>query len=80
MSNSIGDVLTGDMEKLSSKLKALHNTILTLYAELENENVEQQALDAVECIGFCVNDIKNSLDKELEEQYNKTWAEITHVS
>lgn len=61
-----------EMKKTSSKLKALHNTILSLYAELESENIEQQALDVVECIGFCVNDIKNSIDKEMEEQYNKT--------
>ena len=49
------------------KLKALHNTILSLYVELENEKVEQQALDAIECIGFCVNDIKNSIEKEMDK-------------
>ena len=60
------------IKKLSLKLKALHNTIVSLYAVLESENVESQALDAIECIGFCVNDIKNSFDRELEEEYNKT--------
>lgn len=55
------------MKKISSKLGALHNTILSLYAELESENMEQQALDVIECIGFCVNDIKNGVDGVLKE-------------
>ena len=61
-----------EKKKISSKLGALHNTILSLYAALESENVEQQALDAVECIGFCVNDIKNDIDNKWKEHYNKT--------
>ena len=56
-----------EMKKVSSKLGALHNTILSLYAELERENMEQQALDVIECIGFCVNDIKNGVDGVLKE-------------
>ena len=56
-----------EMKKVSSKLGALHNTILSLYAELESENMEQQALDVIECIGFCVNDIKNGVDGVLKE-------------
>ena len=61
-----------EIKKVSLKLKALYNTILSLYAVLENEKIEQQALDAIECIGFCVNDIKNSIDENMEEYYNKT--------
>ena len=56
-----------EKKKISSKLGALHNTILSLYAALESENVEQQALDIIECIGFCVNDIKNGVDGVLKE-------------
>lgn len=56
-----------EKKKIASKLRALHNTILSLYVELENEKVEQQALDAIACIGFCVNDIKNSIEKEMDE-------------
>ena len=55
-----------EKKQLASKLKALHNTILSLHAELESEKVEQQALDAIECIGFCVNEIRNSIEKEGE--------------
>ena len=53
-----------EQNEIASKLKALHNTILTLYSELESEQVEQQTLDVIECIGMCVNDIINSIDKE----------------
>lgn len=52
----------------SLQLKALHTTILSLHVALEQEHIEQQALDAMECIGFCVNDIKNSIDSVLAEQ------------
>ena len=57
-----------ELKKISSKLKALHNTIQSLYAALESENIEQQALDVIECIGFCVNDIKNDIDNESKEE------------
>ena len=53
-----------EKNEIASKLSALHNTILTLYSELESEQVEQQTLDVIECIGMCVNDIINSIDKE----------------
>ena len=61
--NTIIEKYVEEKKKLVSKLKALYNTVLSLYVELENEKVEQQALDAIECIGFCINDIKNSIEK-----------------
>ena len=68
MDNSaIVETYTEEKKKIASKLRALHTTILSLYVELESEKVEQQALDAIRCIGFCVNDIRNSMEKELEE-------------
>lgn len=60
----IAEKYVEEKKKIASKLSALYNTILSLYVELENEKVEQQALDAIECIGFCVNDIRNSMEKE----------------
>ena len=62
--NVLLETHTEEKKKIVSKLKALHTTILSLYAQLENEKVEQQALDAIRCIGFCVNDIKNSMEQE----------------
>lgn len=51
-----------EQKEIVSKLKALHNTILTLYSELESEQIEQQTLDVIDCIGMIVNDIINSID------------------
>lgn len=69
MENSgIAEKYVEETKKIASKLKALHNTILSLYVELENEKVEQQALDAIACIGFCIDDIKNSIEKERDER------------
>ena len=51
-----------EKNEIASKLKALHNTILTLYSELESEQIEQQTLDVIDCIGMIVNDIINSID------------------
>ena len=65
--HAIAETYVEEKKQLASKLKALHNTILSLYAELESERVEQQALDAMECIGFCVNEIRNSVEKEGED-------------
>ena len=61
-------IIMEEMKIISSKLGALHNTVLSLYAELESENMERQALDVIECIGFCVNDIKNYVDGNLKEK------------
>ena len=62
MENEIVEKYKEEKNEIASKLKSLHNTILSLYAALESERVEQQALDAMKCIGMCVNDIINSID------------------
>jgi len=53
-----------EKNEIVSKLSALHNTILILYSELESEQIEQQTLDVIDCIGMIVNDIINSIDME----------------
>ena len=68
MDNSVlVEMYVEEKKKIVFKLRALHTTILSLYAELENEKVEQQALDAIRCIGFCVSDIINALEKKVEK-------------
>ena len=62
MENEIVEKYKEEKKEIASKLKSLHNTILSLYVALESERVEQQALDAMKCIGMCVNDIINSID------------------
>ena len=62
MENEIVEIYKEEKKEIASKLSALHNTILTLYSELESEQVEQQVLDVINCIGMIVNDIINSID------------------
>ncbi len=64
MENEIVKNYKEEKKEITSKLKSLHNTILSLYAALESERIEQQALDVINCIAMCVNDIINSIDKE----------------
>lgn len=54
------------LDKVALRLDALSNAILTMYVGLENENVQQQALDAIECIMFCVECIRTRLDEDLQ--------------
>lgn len=62
MENEMVEIYKEEKNEIALKLKSLHNTILSLYVALESERVEQQALDAMKCIGMCVNDIINSID------------------
>ena len=55
------------IKDISYRVKALHSTILSLHFGLETEHVQQQALDAIQCIGFCVNDISQKLDTQLKQ-------------
>lgn len=62
--------LTGcidDLETVSSHLKKLNNMIMAITLGMQQENMEQQAIDCVECIGYCVNDIKNIANNRLEQ-------------
>ena len=54
------------IKDISNRMNALHSTILSLHFGLEMENVQQQALDAIQTIGFCIHDISNHLNHELE--------------
>lgn len=54
--------LQESMEKVSFRLGALHNMIFTLHLGMQGENMNKQTLDCIECINFCVNDIKALAD------------------
>lgn len=61
------------LEMVSLRLGKLSNMILSLCLGMQQENMEQQAIDCVESIGYCVNDIRNiALDRlqQLEELQN----------
>ena len=53
------------IKRILNYVKALESTISSLYFALESENVQQQALDALQCIGICVNEIGNQLEVEV---------------
>ncbi|MGN0431859.1 MAG: hypothetical protein ACI4EQ_05825 [Lachnospiraceae bacterium] len=46
------------LETVSLRLGKLNNMILSLCLGMQQENLEQQAVDCVESIGYCVNDIR----------------------
>jgi hypothetical protein len=55
------------MELVSLRLAELHNLIIAVYMGLQSEHVEKQALDSLDCISFCLNDIDNFVQTRLSE-------------
>lgn len=56
------------IEKISSRLNAIHSTILSLQLGLKSENI-QQAVDVLECIDICIDDTKKEINSYLKN-YN----------
>lgn len=56
------------IEKISSRLNAIHSTVLSLQLGLKSEDI-QQAVDVLECIDICINDTKKETDSYLKK-YN----------
>lgn len=50
------------LEMMSLRLGQLNSMILSLCLGMQQENIEQQAVDCMECIAYCVNDTKNIVD------------------
>lgn len=50
------------LENVSLRLGQLNNMINSLSIGMQQENIEQQAVDCMECIAYCVNDTKNIVD------------------
>lgn len=52
------------LENVSLRLGQLNNMIKSLCLGMQQESIEQQAVDCMEIIGYCVNDIRNiALDR-----------------
>lgn len=68
------------LESVSLRLKKLNNMIMAISLGMQQENMEQQAIDCVESISYCVNDIKNiSLDRlEQIKKLQESTAEKKH--
>lgn len=54
--------LRDDLERISLQLGALINMINTIHNGLIGEHMEEQAVDSIDCIGFCVEGIKRMID------------------
>ena len=59
--------LRDDLEKISLQLGSLVNMINTIHNGLTSEHMEVQAVDCVDCIGFCVEGIKHMVDDCCEQ-------------
>lgn len=55
------------LDNVSKRLDVLQNMIFTLQTGMEAEQIQSQAIQAVESIGFCVECIKTRLDEELKQ-------------
>lgn len=51
------------LETVSLRLGKLNNMILSLCLGMQQENMEQQAVDCMECVRYCVSDTKNIVDE-----------------
>lgn len=47
------------LEMVSLRLGKLNNMIMSLCLGMQQEHMGQQAIDCVESIGYCVNDIRS---------------------
>ena len=63
--------LRDNLEMISLQLGSLVNMIKTIHIGLDGEHMEIQAVDCVDCIGFCVEGIKNMIDNCLEQMEEK---------
>ena len=74
--------LRDDLEKISLQLGSLNNMINTIHNGLTGEHMEVQAVDCVDCIGFCVEGIKHMIDSSLEQIVEKIkqygWKVMKH--
>ena len=60
-------MLRSDLERVSLQLGSLTNMINTIHNGLDGEHMEVQAVDCVDCIGFCVEGIKHMVDDWIEQ-------------
>lgn len=51
------------LETVSLRLGQLNNMIKSLCLGVQQENIEQQAVDSMQCVAYCINDTKNIVDE-----------------
>ena len=55
------------LENVSLRLGQLNNMIKSRSTGTQQENIEQQVVDCMECIAYCVNDIRAMTLDELQQ-------------
>lgn len=64
--NELTECMEG-LEVVSIRLCKIHNTIDSLILGMKQEGMEQQAVDCVETIQYCIRDLKNTVDSRLKQ-------------
>ena len=64
--NELTECMEG-LEVVSIRLCKLHNMIDSLILGMKQEGMEQQAVDCVETIQYCISDLKNTVDNRLQQ-------------
>lgn len=67
------------LEELALKLDSLHEMVEIINFEFQHENIGQEVVSCLTCIGFCINDIKSDIDKKVGQlaEYNKHETDIS---
>ena len=61
------------LEELAIKLDSLHDMVDIVNFEFQREKMEQPVISCLNCIGYCINDIKSDINKKVVQlaEYNK---------
>ena len=61
-----------DLTMISLRFGKLHSVIESISMGMEREDMEQQAIDSIDCIGYCVSDIRNVVTEKLRQMKKET--------
>lgn len=67
------------LEELAIKLDSLHDMVDIVNFEFQREKMEQPVISCLNCIGYCINDIKSDIDKKVVQfaEYNKYEKDVS---
>lgn len=67
------------LEELAVRLEAVHDMVDVVSMEFQHENIGQEVVSCLTCIGYCINDIKSDVDKKVGQlaEYNKHETDIS---
>ena len=67
------------LEELTIKLDSLHDMVDIVNFEFQREKMEQPVISCLNCIGYCINDIKSDIDKKVVQlaEYNKHEKDVS---